>query len=320
MRLAWTAVPFRAAVQAIPLMNLRIDILTLQLFVAIVEEQSIAKAAEKKHIAVSAVSRRISDMEEMLQVELLYRHSKGIEPTSAGYALLEHARIVLGDLAHLETELVGYRQGTRGHIRLFVNRSAILESLAQELGQFLVLHPMIRVDLDESISPQIIQAVMENRADLGIFGGNILAPDLQVFPYRQDRLVAIVTADHPLAKLPTVRFSDLVDQEFISLEKGSSIDTLCVKAAAELGRQLKLRIRVSGFDALFHLVQARMGVGVVPLEITNGRLGLGELVAVPLDEPWAQRTLMLAVRDRTALPPATRLLVEHLLGPAIAKP
>jgi DNA-binding transcriptional LysR family regulator len=128
-------------------MNLRIDILTLQLFVAIVEEQSIAKAAEKKHIAVSAVSRRISDMEEMLQVELLYRHSKGIEPTSAGYALLEHARIVLGNLAHLETELVGYRQGTRGHIRLFVNKSAILESLAQELGQFLVLHPMIRVDL-----------------------------------------------------------------------------------------------------------------------------------------------------------------------------
>jgi DNA-binding transcriptional LysR family regulator len=301
-------------------MNLRIDILTLQLFVAIVEEQSIAKAAEKKHIAVSAVSRRISDMEEMLQVELLYRHSKGIEPTSAGYALLEHARIVLGNLAHLETELVGYRQGTRGHIRLFVNKSAILESLAQELGQFLVLNPMIRVDLEEKLSPEIVQAVMENRADLGIFGGNILAPDLQAFPYRQDRLVAIVTADHPLAQRPSIRFSDLVDQEFISLEKGSSIDTLCVKAAAELGRQLKLRIRVSGFDALFHLVQARMGVGVVPLEITNGRLGLGELVAVPLDEPWAHRTLMLAVRDRASLPPATRLLVEHLLAPAIAKP
>ena len=319
MRLAWTAVPFRAAVQAIPLMNLRIDILTLQLFVAIVEEQSIAKAAEKKHIAVSAVSRRISDMEEMLQVELLYRHSKGIEPTSAGYALLEHARIVLGNLNHLETELVGYRQGTRGHIRLFVNKSAILESLAQELGQFLVLHPMIRVDLDESISPQIIQAVMENRADLGIFGGNILAPDLQVFPYRRDRLVTILPADHPLATRPTVMFTDLIDLEFISLEKGSSIDTLCVKAAAELGRQLKLRIRVSGFDALFHLVQARMGVGVVPLEITGGRLDLGDLVAVPLAEPWAHRTLMLAVRDRASLPPATRLLVDHLLGPDIAK-
>ena len=294
-------------------MNLRIDILTLQLFVAIVEEQSIAKAAEKKHIAVSAVSRRISDMEEMLQVELLYRHSKGIEPTSAGYALLEHARIVLGNLAHLETELVGYRQGTRGHIRLFVNKSAILESLAHELGEFLILHPLVRVDLEESISPDIIQAVTENRADLGIFGGNILAPDLQTFPYRQDRLAAVVRRDHPLAERATVRFADLIDQEFISLEKGSSIDTLCVKAAAELGRQLKLRIRVSGFDALFRLVEARMGVGVVPLEITDGRFDPSNLAAIPLDEPWAQRTLVLAVRNRASLPPATRLLVDHLL-------
>lgn len=295
-------------------MNLRIDILTLQLFVAIVEEQSIAKAAEKKHIAVSAVSRRISDMEEMLQVELLYRHSKGIEPTSAGYALLEHARIVLGNLAHLETELVGYRQGTRGHIRLFVNKSAILEALAHELGEFLVLHPLVRVDLEESISPDIIQAVTENRADLGIFGGNILAPDLQTFPYRQDRLAAIVRRDHPLAGKTVARFTDLIDQEFISLEKGSSIDTLCVKAAAELGRQLKLRIRVSGFDALFRLVEARMGVGVVPLEITHGRFDPSNLAAVPLDEPWALRTLVLAVRNRASLPPATRLLVDHLLA------
>jgi DNA-binding transcriptional LysR family regulator len=296
-------------------MNLRIDILTLQLFVAIVEEQSIAKAAEKKHIAVSAVSRRISDMEEMLKVELLYRHSKGIEPTPAGFALLEHARIVLGDLSHLETELIGYRQGARGHIRLFVNKSAILESLAQELGAFLRLNPLIRVDLEERISPQIIQAVVENRADIGIFGGNILAPTLQGFPYRHDTLVAIMPTDHPLAQRTSLRFSDLVDQEFISLEKGSSIDTLCVKAAAELGQQLKLRVRVSGFDALFHLVNARMGIGIVPQEITRGRIRLDDLAAVRVDEPWARRTLMLAVRDRAALPAAARLLVDHLLDP-----
>ncbi len=294
-------------------MNIRIDILTLQLFVAIVEEQSIAKAAEKKHIAVSAVSRRISDMEEMLKVDLLYRHSKGIEPTSAGFALLDHARTILGNLSQLQTDLMGYREGARGHIRLFVNKSAILESLADELGQFLQAHPLVRVDLEENISPQIIQAVIENRADLGIYGGNILAPMLQTFPYRHDRLVALIPASHALAKFETLRFSDLIDEEFISLEKGSSIDTICVKAAADLGRQLKLRIRVSGFDALFRLVQAQMGIGVVPQEIIDGRLGNGDLVGIPLEEPWAHRTLMLAVRDRASLPPAARLLVDHLL-------
>ncbi len=281
--------------------NLRFDLLTLQLFVAVVEEQSIAQAAEKKHIAVSAVSRRISDLEAMLQVDLLHRHQKGIEPTPAGYALLEHARIILGNVAQLEADLLGHRQGTRGHIRLLVNTSATLESLAGELSE-----------IEESISPDIIRAIAETRADIGIFGGNIHAPGLAVFPYREDNLVAIVPVSHPLAARNSVAFADLVECEFVSLEKGSSIDTLCVRAAAELGRQLRLRIRVGGFDAMFRLVGARMGVGVVPLEIVEPRLAETGLVAIRLDEPWIRRPLVLGVRDPASLPPATRLLLDHL--------
>ena len=253
----------------------------------------------------------------MLQLGLLIRHSKGIEPTPAGVALLDHARTILGNLAQLETELVGYREGTRGHVRLFVNKSVILESLTQGLGQFLLLHPMVRVELAETISPQIVEAVVENRADIGIFGGNIFAPSLQCLPYRRDWLVALLPTDHRLAHRETVWFGDLVDQEFISLEKGSSIDTLCVKAAAELGHQLKLRVRGSGFDAVSHLVRAQMGIGIVPQEITTGRSD--GLSTVLLEENWAHRTLMLAVRDRASMPPATRLLVNHLLGETPAR-
>lgn len=298
-------------------MTAKIDLLTLQLFVAIVEEQSIAKAAERKNIAASAVSRRISDIEVLFQVELLHRHSKGIEPTPAGYALLEHARIVLGNLAQLETELSGYRHGKRGHIRICANKSAILESLAGELSSFLEQHPLVRIDLEENISPAIVHAVVENRTDIGIFGGNISGQELEVLPYRSDKLVALVTSGHPLADRESVRFRDLVDHDFVSLEKGSSIETLCVRAAAVLGRHLKVRIRVSGFDALFRLVEARMGLGVVPLEIIRDRYGLEKLITIPLDESWAQRELVMGVRDYKSLPPVTKMLVEHLrMNPA----
>jgi DNA-binding transcriptional LysR family regulator len=292
--------------------NLRFDLLTLQLFVAVVEEQSIAQAAEKKHIAVSAVSRRISDLEAMLQVDLLHRHQKGVEPTPAGYALLEHARIILGNVSQLEAELVGFRQGLRGHIRLSVNTSATLESLVDELNRFLTANPLIRIEIEEGISPDIIRAVVDNRADIGIFGGNILAPELSIHPYREDRLAVIVPSAHPLAVRSSVKFADLLDYEFVSLEKGSSIDTLCVQAAAELGRELRLRIRVSGFDAIFRMVGARMGVGVVPLEIIQPRLADTGLVAIALDEPWIRRRLVLGVRDPASLSPAARLLFDHL--------
>jgi DNA-binding transcriptional LysR family regulator len=289
--------------------------LTLQLFVAIVEEQSIAKAAERKNIAASAVSRRISDIEELFQVELLHRHSKGIEPTPAGCALLEHARVILGNLAQLETELSGYRQGKRGHIRICANKSAILESLAGELSSFLEQHPLVRIDLEENISPAIVQAVVD-RADIGIFGGNIAGQELEVLPYRSDRLVVLVTGNHPLAARNSVSFRDLIDHDFVSLEKGSSIESLCMKAAAELGKHLKLRIRVSGFDALFRLVDAGMGLGVVPQEIIRDRYGLEKFISIALDEAWAQRELVMGVRDYKSLPPVTRMLVDHLRGAA----
>lgn len=293
-------------------MSARVDTLTLQLFIAIVEEQSIAKAAERQNIAASAVSRRISDLEQVFQVELLRRHSKGITTTAAGDALLEHAHTIMGNLAQLETELAGYRQGKRGHIRICANKSAILEALAPDLGAFLECHPLVRVDLEESISPGIVQAVTDNRADIGVFGGNIPAPDLEILPYRIDSLVALLPVGHILATRRSLTFRDLVDHDFVGLEKNSSIESLCVKAAAEIGRHLRLRIRVSGFDAVFRLVAARMGIGVVPLEIARQRNNDEGLVTVPVNEPWARRALVLGIRRNEVLPPVTRLLVDHL--------
>ena len=306
-------------------MSARLDFLTLQLFVAIVEDQSISKAAERKNIAASAVSRRIADIEELFQVDLLRRHSKGIEPTPAGHALLEHAHIILGNLAHLETELSGYRQGKRGHVRICANKSAILESLAPDLSAFLDKQPQVRIDLSEDISPAIVQAVLENRADIGIFGGNIPAFDLDIIPYKLDTLVVIMPRDHVLASREGLSFLDLVDHDFVSLEKGSSIETLCVRAAADIGRHLKLRVRVSSFDALFRLVEARLGLGLVPFEIARHQRMEENVVIVPLQESWAARPLVMGVRSYRTLRPVTRLLVEHLrmrpeAGPAEDEP
>jgi DNA-binding transcriptional LysR family regulator len=293
-------------------MTIRTDPLTLQLFISAIEEQSIAKAAEKNNIAVSAVSRRISELEMMMKVELIHRNSKGVTPTSAGEVLLEHARVIVGNFLRMEAELHGHSQGTRGYIRLMVNTSATLESLADELSAFLAAHPRVKLDLDESISPTIIQAVADNRVDIGIFGGNIAAPELQVFPYREDHLVAVVPASHPLAAQASVRFRDLAEWELVSLEDGSSIDALCMRAAAELGRRPRVRIRVGSFDAVFRMVAARMGIGVVPREIAEARIDPAVVSLRPLAEPWARRLLVLGVRDYDALSTPAKLLVDFL--------
>jgi len=80
-----------------------IDLLTLRLLVAVVEEQSVAKAAGREHIAASAVSKRIADLEKTLKVQLFRRHRTGLQPTPAGHALLHHARVLMRDLAQMDS-------------------------------------------------------------------------------------------------------------------------------------------------------------------------------------------------------------------------
>jgi DNA-binding transcriptional LysR family regulator len=258
-----------------PLMPVRFDLLTLKLFIAVVEEQSIARAAERENIVPSAVSKRISHLEADLKVSLIQRHNRGIATTPAGNALLRHARSVVRDLGQLEGELAEYSEGLRGQVKVFANATAILRYLPQQLVSFLSHHPLVQIEIEENISPHIVKAVAANLGEIGIFGGSVPAPDLHVVPYRQDLLSVVVHKDHPLAGRTAIRFADIVEYDFIGLQSGSSIDRLATQAASELGHPLKLRIRMTGFDAMCHMVEANLGVALVPHSIAEQQaLGL----------------------------------------------
>ncbi len=289
-----------------------IDLLTLKLFVAVVEQQSVAKAAEREHIAASAISKRIADLERTAQVQLFRRHRTGLEPTPAGRALLRHARVLLRDLAQMDSELGEHARGVRGNLRVFANNSAMVQYLPGDLSRFMTSHPLIHVALEEATSPVIVRAVADGIADVGIFGGNIAAPGLTVLPYRQDRLVVVVPPKHPLRKQSSVRLGAVLAHDLVGMQEGSSIDALVTKAAAELGRPVRLRIRTAGFDAIGRMVEAGLGIAIMPQLIAESYRSSLQIAVVPLHEPWALRRLDLCVQDVQSLPPAARLLVEHL--------
>ena len=291
---------------------MRFDLLTLDLFIAVVEEQSIAAAGERAHIAASAISRRISELEAMLGTELFTRHSKGIGLTEAGAALLHHARVIRGNVSLMEAELRGFASGLRGVIRVAANKSAIMETLPAELAGFLALHPLIRIDLEEGISPAIVNSVTGNTADIGIFGGNIPAPGLQVLPYRRDELVVVLPIGHALSKHGTVGFAELLGHDFVCLEQGSSIESLCRRAAADLGAGVRVRVRVGSFEGQLRMVENGLGIGVVPRQVIEGQLRRAKLVVLELDAPWRIRPLNIAVRDLASLSLPARRLIAFL--------
>ena len=104
----------------------------------------------------------------------------------------------------------------------------------------------------------------------------------------------------------------MLPYDLVGVQKGSSIDALVVRAATDLGRPVKLRIRTSGFDAVSRMVHAGLGVAIMPELVAQSYRASLKLATVPLEEPWATRQLDVCVLDMASLPPASRLLVDHL--------
>jgi len=294
----------------------RLDLTSLQLFVAVCETGSIGRAAERESIAASAVSKRVSDLEAVLETPLLYRHARGVDLTPAGETLLHHARAMLFSLDKMQGELSEYAQGVRGHVRIHANISAIVQFLPEDLAGFVKEHPQVKLDLEERVSTEIVRAVAEGEADIGICNPLPNAGGLQARAYRQDQLVLVVPEGHRLASSAGVFFADTLDEDHVGLHGNSAIYLALRRAAAAAGGGIRLRIRVTGLDAMCRMIDNGLGIGVAPDRAFALLRHIGRLQAVPLLDDWAVRDLHVLARDFAALPVTARLLVDHLCGRA----
>jgi DNA-binding transcriptional LysR family regulator len=285
----------------------------LELFVATAETGSIAKAAERCHTVASAVSKRISDMEQSFHTALLMRRSKGVELTPAGQALLARSRGVLNQASQLNDELAEFASGVRGHVRVFANISSIVEFLPAVLAEFLAQHKEIHVHLEEHVSSVVAQAVAEGIADLGIVSDVSSFEGLQLLPFRRDELVLVMPPQHPLVgNSKSLKFSKVLEYDFIGLHGNSALHYLLLREAAAIGRPLKLRIQVTSFDAVCAMAAAGLGVGIVPRAAATPYTQSLGLVSVPLKEEWAHRQLYVCIRSKQSLSAAARQFVTHL--------
>lgn len=293
-------------------MPIRYDLTSLDVFTAVAEEKNLTQAARRKHLAVSAVSKRISELEAQAGSPLLVRYARGVDLTPAGQSLLHYARQMRHTLTLMEEELAGYAAGVKGHVRIHAITSALAQFLPADIERYANDYPQIKFDIEERVGSAVVRAVTDGRADLGIFAEQTPAEGLEVFPYRQDELVAVVPASHPLAGRQRVRFDALLEYEFVGPHQETSVYALLTSEAKKLGKPLQLRIRISGFECMCRLVAAQLGIAVLPRAIASPHLRGGRLRALTLAEPWAQRNLLIGVRRLEALPATARSLIGYL--------
>ncbi|MFC7517842.1 LysR family transcriptional regulator [Herbaspirillum sp. GCM10030257] len=294
-------------------MRLHFDLIDMRLFVNIAETNSLTRGAERSHMSLPSASTRIKNFEDHLGTKLLHRANQGVTLTPPGQAFLHHSRLILQQIEHLRRDLQEYVEGLRGHVRIWANTTAMSEHLPQVLSAFLAKNPDVSIDLRERLSHDIVLAVSEGKADIGIVAGNVRTEGLEVIPYHKDHLVLAVPAGHPLADRTNVFMEDTIEFDHVGLSEASAIHTFLNQAVSAVHRTLKIRIQVGSFEAICRMAEAGVGIGVLPGSVAKRCSKTSNFVTVPLADPWAERQLQICVRSFSLLPAFGRDLIQMLV-------
>jgi DNA-binding transcriptional LysR family regulator len=290
---------------------------TIRILLAALDLGSVTRAASQCGIAVSAAAKRVQMLEADCGVALLERGARGVRSTPAGEVFARHARAMLDLATRLSGDLQAFAAGGLGTVRLHATPSVLAgPELAPSLAAFAVAKPGVRVELREDTSVRILRDLVDGRADLGLITTAARLPaGLEASAWRDDRLLMVVRADHPLARRSSISFSEALDQPLIEVLESGAISLLLEDAAQRLGRQPRYRFRVESTDAARRLVAAGHGGTIMPDSVLSGYEEALGLRGIPLAERWSRRRLRLVARPTEVLPPPAQFLRNHLLTP-----
>ncbi|MFT0548199.1 LysR family transcriptional regulator [Allopusillimonas ginsengisoli] len=297
-------------------MTMHFDLIDMQLMVNVAGAQSMTKGAERSFLSLPAASNRVKNIESQLGTALLYRSSQGVTLTPSGEAFVRHARIVLRQLEHLRGDIREYASGVKGRIRVYANTTAMNEFMPAILAAYLGTHRDVNVELRERLSYQVVKAVADGSADIGITAQEGGGENIEFLPYRTDRLVLVTHRDHPLASHTAVDFDATLGYDYVGLSETSAIHAFLLQAADDLGRMLRFRVEVSNFEAACRMIAAHVGIGVIPETAARRYVKELPLAVISLNDAWSLRKLHICVRRFDHLPVFAKELVSLLVKDA----
>jgi DNA-binding transcriptional LysR family regulator len=291
-----------------------LDPYSLQLFVTAADEGSIARAAAKEHIAPSALSRRIADLEHIFGLPLFVRSAHGIALTDAGRVAYERARQFELSLEALLRDVQCLSGVVAGRVRLFANASSIVGYLPERLKAFSAAHPMVSVELKERLSGDVVRACLDDVADVGVCVIHDIPGGLDAWHFADDPLMVVMPEGHELSRARKLGFLQVADYPLVCVQSGGALDLLLRDRAAAANVALKVAVTVNSFDAVCRMVQAGLGIAIVPKSAAAAYAGSRQFARRPLDEPWVERTLHLIALHKSPRPAAVEALIKLLKG------
>lgn len=284
------------------------DLADMRLIVRIAEHNSLTKGAESSHLSVPAASIRIKKLEESVGARLLYRGSQGVRLTPPGEAFVRHARTVLVHVENLRGDLKDFARGVKGRLRIGTT-AAVSGVLAPVLGRYLLAHPEVSIELREQADADVVRAVAEDLVDLGVLVGPVSASNIEVIPFRQDGLALVVWTNHRFACRTSIGLAETADEDFVGATLTQSLSDRDFP-----DQPLRTRMECGDAEVACRLVEAKVGVSVMPLSVALRHARSLSIAVVPLSDAWAARSLKICVRSAELLPVHCRALLDALFA------
>ena len=294
----------------------KIDFTSLELFAAVCESRSISQAAASKNITASAISKRITQLEEFSGTPLLVRTSTGVAPTAEGVRLLEHARNILYSRDLLERDIGKSARNLHGTVRMLANRSANAAFVPTSIAAFLAnpKHRNIDVQIGEMNTHEVVSGVKDGIATLGVCWVDTDMAGVEWRPTTRDNLAAVVPINHPLARRDRVAFDETLQYDHVGIYAGGPVTARLRRESARAQKLLRYRVVAPTFDAMIRLVASGLVVAIIPEAIALRYAGGSPIAVIPLTDAWRERQFAVCCRSRRALQPPAAELFDHLVA------
>jgi len=192
--------------------------------------------------------------------------------------------------------------------------SSLTEFLPSALASFLKEHPEIQVEVEEQLSGDIVKALLDGIADIGVFAEGTPTTGLNTQVIGHDELVIVCSQDHAIHSRKSISFEECLEFDFVGLNRGSSLLELTSRHAERLNKHMRLRIQVRSYDAMCQMIAVNLGIGVLPYQACAPQIKALGLKVIRLEDAWAKRNLLLAMKQDGRQSPASTLLCQHLIS------
>jgi DNA-binding transcriptional LysR family regulator len=242
-----------------------VELRLLQYFLAVTEEQNFSRAAERLQIAQPSLSQQIRRLEEELETELFDRTSRPIRLTRAGELLLDDARRIVQEMEATAREVRRAGRGEVGRVRIGYSYGGLYELVLTLLGRLVVAWPEVDLAIHQLSERDQVPALRTGRVDVVL--GRLTepaTPDITVRPLRDERLIAILPANHPLATGPSVKLGELAEERFVMFPRRLEpvVFDNYIQACLVAGFTMQMEHEVTDAQTQALAIAAGLGIGL----------------------------------------------------------